>query len=49
MAFTHETNPKIKNKIPIVRIEIRVLRLLNESVGMAPKALLMNDSATTRS
>lgn len=46
MAFTQETKPKIKNNSPIVRIEIRVSRLLKESVGMAPEYLLMNGWAT---
>ena len=30
MAFTHETNPKIKNKVPIINIEMKVSLLFNE-------------------
>ena len=43
MAFTQETNPKIKNNNPMMRIEIRVSRLLKDSVGMAAKALLIDN------
>ena len=30
MAFTHETNPKMKNRVPIINIEMNVSLLLNE-------------------
>ncbi len=41
MALTHETKPKIKNNKPMMRIEIKVSRLVNELASIAAAILLM--------
>ena len=34
MEFTHETNPKMKNSNPIMRIEITVSRFVSEPASI---------------
>jgi hypothetical protein len=41
IAFTQETKPKIKNRRPIMRMEINVLRLVKEPASIVVAAMLL--------